>query len=106
MGLNLLHGICRVEIGILAFCIVYIVNIFIGKRANGAIAKAWAKEFLGPDSILGRNFALVGTGTCSHLHADSGFANSIKVLEGGTALLKGMHKLYCHSNHHSFPLHT
>lgn len=53
---------CRVEIGILAFCIVYIVNIFIGRRANAGVAKAWAKEFLGSNGIFDRNFALVGTG--------------------------------------------
>ena len=53
----------RLEIWILAFCVVYIANIFVGKRTNDAIAGKWANTFCRVDGVLDRNFALIGTGS-------------------------------------------
>jgi len=50
------------EMCILAFCAVYIANIFRGRHLNAKLAKAWAREFCLPEGIFHKNFALVGVG--------------------------------------------
>lgn len=40
--------------------VIYIVNIFIGKRKNEHVAITWAREYCEEGEMMDRNFALIG----------------------------------------------
>lgn len=50
------------EMGILAFCVIYIVTVFVGGHINARLVKAWAREFCLPEGLFHKNFAVVGVG--------------------------------------------
>ena len=52
----------KFEILLTLLIAAYIVNIFIGRRTNDRLAKAWAKTFCLPGGVFDKNFALVGFG--------------------------------------------
>ena len=57
-----------IEMCILAFCAVYVANIFWGRLANARVAKAFARQFCLPDGIFQKNFSLVGAGASNAFH--------------------------------------
>jgi hypothetical protein len=50
------------EIAALVYFILYAINFFSGRRANEALALAWAKEYCQEGRVLPRNFSLLGPG--------------------------------------------
>lgn len=55
-------GRIKLEALILALAVIYIVNIFIGRRVNDTIATEWGRAFCSAEGIFGKNFTLVGAG--------------------------------------------
>ncbi|KAK4777619.1 hypothetical protein SAY87_017806 [Trapa incisa] len=51
-----------IEIVCGSFLIIFVINYFTGKRENENIALAWAAKFATKDSILEKNFSLLGVG--------------------------------------------
>ncbi|KAJ0263364.1 Uncharacterized protein HA466_0037380 [Hirschfeldia incana] len=51
-----------VEIVFVSILIAYLINYFLGKRANETLALAWASKFALKDAILEKNFSLLGVG--------------------------------------------
>lgn len=50
------------ELAAVVCLLLYTINIFIGKKGNEKVAIAWAKAFATPNSILDKNFSLLGPG--------------------------------------------
>lgn len=72
------------EAMVACFVVAYIVNIFLGKRKNSALAVAFTTELLAPGSVIDRNFA-VATGEVLSQGPDL-----FKVYASGRRLCKGM----------------
>ncbi|KAJ8572631.1 hypothetical protein K7X08_009142 [Anisodus acutangulus] len=51
-----------VEIVCVSFLIMFVINYFTGKKENENLALAWASKFATKDSILDKNFSLLGVG--------------------------------------------
>lgn len=69
----------KVEIAMIALIVIYFVNIFLGRRENDKIAKAFAQTFCSPGGVFDKNFTMVGIGRFSlgYLPYSTGFRISV-----------------------------
>lgn len=82
-----------IEIVSCSFLILFVVNYFVGKRENEAIALSWASRYATKGSILEKNFSLLGVGDGkdegSPLLLKEG-SNSFKFYASGRRYCQGM----------------
>ena len=50
------------EMALVVLLLVYLLNIFVGRRANTLVARAFVKAFCKEGGAIEKNFSLVGTG--------------------------------------------
>lgn len=81
----------KVEIVCVTFLIMFIINYFMGRRENENLALAWATKFATKDSIVDKNFSLlgVGEGDDSHLLLKEG-QNVFKFYASGRRYCSGL----------------
>jgi len=79
------------EAAMVAFLAAYIVNFFLGKRKNEAVALEWANAFCSEGAVMERNFSLLGPGDTEEGEIMMKDSHSIfKFYASGRRFCKGM----------------
>jgi len=76
------------EVACVAFLLLFLINLVVGRTTNAGIAAAWAREFLGEGNFLERNFSKVEAGKNGGLIKEAG--HCYKVYGTGRRHVEGL----------------